>query len=178
MTHPHTSRISPMTVADIPALVEVIDRAYRGDHPGSWTTEAHLVEGPRVTAAQLQELLDDATMEIFVARGWRSPNSVDGCIMLEMHPHTELPEMGLFAVEPSLQGSGVGRALITALEADASRRGFPGLTLNVIETRPELIAWYQRLGFEPTGIRVPFPGFEGQRALADGLHFAQMRRQF
>lgn len=172
----------------------MIDRAYRGNHPGAWTTEVHLVEGPRVTAEQLQDLLDDPTMEIFVARGWRdpaeaaptapagtrrsSPASVDGCIMLEMHPHTELPEMGLFAVEPSLQGRGVGRALIAALEADASRRGFRGVTLNVIDTRPELMAWYERLGFERTGVRTPFPGFEGQRTLAADLHFTEMQRLF
>ena len=64
----------------------------------------------------------------------------------------------MLAVRPALQTGGLGRALIAAAEAEAVtsfRVRFMEMT--VIAKRHELIAWYQRRGYHPTGERRPFP---------------------
>jgi ribosomal protein S18 acetylase RimI-like enzyme len=52
------------------------------------------------------------------------------------------------AVDQAHQRSGVGRALITAVLADASSNGYIAATLTTDRTLPWNAAWYQRLGFE------------------------------
>ena len=52
------------------------------------------------------------------------------------------------AVEPSLQGKGVGRALIAACERWARESGFAELALDTAEPASHLVALYARLGFE------------------------------
>jgi ribosomal protein S18 acetylase RimI-like enzyme len=52
------------------------------------------------------------------------------------------------AVDQAYQRSGVGRALITAVLADAASNGYTVATLTTDRTLPWNAAWYQRLGFE------------------------------
>ena len=64
----------------------------------------------------------------------------------------------MFAVSPGQQGRGVGHRMLDAAE-DLARTewGAGTLQMSVIEQRVELIAWYRRRGYEPTGERRPFP---------------------
>lgn len=66
--------------------------------------------------------------------------------------------LGLLCVDPLLQAGGLGRQLIAAAEQTA-RSDFHArrMTMTVIEQRLELIAYYRRRGYEPTGRRVDFP---------------------
>ncbi|MBB3023338.1 GNAT family N-acetyltransferase [Helcobacillus massiliensis] len=193
-------RIVPAEVSDADAIASMVVRAYRLQLEGSWTTEQGLVEGDRTNAEEVRALIADPTMRLLLARGyrWRAgeearadgaaaesattgarADSIDGCIMLEMHPGHDMPELGLFAVDPSAQGHGIGRALVAALEDEARRRGFPGVVLNILDHRPELQAWYERLGFTATGKRTAFPPALGaNRPLVDGLHFNEMAKRF
>lgn len=52
------------------------------------------------------------------------------------------------AVEPSLQGRGVGTALMAWAEAEARRRGLAAVTVGVRVALPGNIDFYRRLGFE------------------------------
>jgi GNAT superfamily N-acetyltransferase len=54
-----------------------------------------------------------------------------------------------FGVEPSLQGSGVGRSLIAACEAWARDNSFTEIALDTAEQATHLIALYSRLGYTP-----------------------------
>ena len=48
--------ISPAKLNDIPALLNLVNGAYRGDYAkNGWTTEADLLEGVRTDAAALTE---------------------------------------------------------------------------------------------------------------------------
>jgi GNAT superfamily N-acetyltransferase len=79
----------------------------------------------------------------------------------------------MFAVSPCRQGAGIGRALIARAAGVASAWGSVRMEMTVIAQRADLLAWYRRLGFEPTGETRPFPyGDErfGRPRRAD-LHF-------
>lgn len=52
-----------------------------------------------------------------------------------------------FAVEPSLQGHGIGRALLTRAEQWAVAQGLQELALDTAEPAKHLIHLYQRLGY-------------------------------
>jgi GNAT superfamily N-acetyltransferase len=61
------------------------------------------------------------------------------------------------AVEPSLQGKGIGRALIAACERWARESGFAELALDTAEPATHLVALYARLGFAQVDT-VQWPG--------------------
>ena len=54
------------------------------------------------------------------------------------------------AVLPAAQGTGVGRALLAFVDAEAARRGYTELRLYTHEKMHENIALYARLGWEET----------------------------
>ena len=83
------------------------------------------------------------------------------------HP-TELPASehvwhvtGL-AVDPALEGLGVGRAVMEALIELARERGGTRMTLRVFATNPRALRLYERLGFELEGV------FRGEFKLGTG----------
>ena len=53
------------------------------------------------------------------------------------------------AVAPARQRKGVGRMLVSAAEQWLAARGVPKVQLMVRETNEAVVAFYQRLGFEP-----------------------------
>jgi len=54
-------------------------------------------------------------------------------------------------VAPAMRGRGIGTALVEALCAEGSRRGYPAIRLDVVATNLRARALYERLGFEATG---------------------------
>ena len=143
--------------SDVAQIVALVERAYRG--PASrvgWTTEADLLDGQRTDADEVAALIASETTRLLVAE-------LDGRIIASVL--VKAPErpggaayVGMFAVEPALQAGGVGRALLAQLEQRvATELGATRVRMTVITQRSELIAWYQRRGYAPTGEREPFP---------------------
>jgi predicted N-acetyltransferase YhbS len=136
--------------ADVPALHALAQRAYRGDAArGGWTHEADLVEGERIASAELARIVDDRNERLLVASG--DDGALIGCVRVtDEGAGTAL--LGLLAVDPSLQAGGLGRRLIAAAE-DAARTDFGAqvMEMTVISNRAELIAYYERRGYAPTG---------------------------
>ena len=78
------------------------------------------------------------------------PGRLAGCVFCAARPGALY--IGKLAVEPALQGQGIGRALLAAAEAAARARGTPALEL---QTRVELTenhAAFERMGFVRTGV--------------------------
>ena len=80
-----------------------------------------------------------------------------GCCQLESRAGATA-YLGLFAVAPTRQGGGLGRAIV----AEAERRarvewGAERMMMTVIRQRTDLIPWYGRLGYRRTGETQPFP---------------------
>jgi len=141
--------------ADVPALVELVNGAYRGDTSRrGWTTETDLVDGLRIDAAALEAIIAAPDQALLVLR---AQSGLFACVQL-----TELgggvAGLGLFSVRPMLQGNGIGRQLLTAAERYArDRYAAEFVEMTVIAERAELIAWYERRGYAATGETRPFP---------------------
>jgi ribosomal protein S18 acetylase RimI-like enzyme len=141
------------TAADAPALADLINRAYRSaPAQAGWTTEGHLLDGPRIDEATLLELLAAPAAVLLQAE---IAGQLAGCVYLE--PQGQTLYLSMLAVAPEAQAHGLGRHLLAAAEAHARQAGCPRIRMSVLALRPELLAWYERQGYRRTGAREPFP---------------------
>jgi len=88
-------------------------------------------------------------------RLWFDGDQLVGCCQLEFG--VDSAYFGLFAVRPRLQGGGVGSRVLTDAEEQAATHGRARMRMTVIAQRDDLIAWYERRGYERTGDTSPFP---------------------
>ena len=142
------------TAADIPAIEKLVTSAYRGDASrAGWTTEADLLDGQRVDPAGLNEVIDKpGSLVLLAGRGVL----VLACCHIEKQG--EACYFGMFAVDPNLQGAGVGKLVMAEAERVAKDDfGCTRMEMTVISVRDELIAWYERRGYRRTGKYKPFP---------------------
>jgi len=141
-------------LSDATAIAELVNSAYRGETSrAGWTTEADLLDGLRITTPEIATLIkcDDAFVLVGVLR-----DQVVASIVCERLENTA--KFGLIAVKPTLQNKGYGREMIQAAEAITLREWrVAGFFMSVITLRTELIAFYERLGFERSGQFEDFP---------------------
>ena len=142
-------------MADLPALHALVESAYRGDSARrGWTHEADMLGGQRTDEAGLAEVITDPQQHILLAE---QDNALVGCVQLNAKGDGTA-YLGLLAVDPALQASGIGAQLIAACETAARETfGATRMEMTVIDGRTELIAYYQRKGYALTGERRPFP---------------------
>lgn len=142
------------TAGDIPALIRLINSAYRGnDGSVGWTTEADLLDGIRVDAESLQADLELPRSVFLLAER-------DGHVLACAHVSGEngTGNFGMFSVDPAQQGGGIGTMMMQTAEAHAVREwGLAIMQMSVIDVRDDLIAYYERRGYVRTGIKKPFP---------------------
>jgi GNAT superfamily N-acetyltransferase len=162
--------------ADVPALVALINGAYRGDgSQRGWTSEGHLIAGPRTSVEAVRGLIEAPDSAILVVR---AQSGLFACAHLSKKDGDSC-YLGLLTVRPTLQGSGIGRQMLAAAESYArSAFGARILEMTVVNAREELIAWYERRGYTRSGETRPFPYDDSlgvpQR---DDLRFVVLRRQ-
>lgn len=145
--------VSKATVNDVAALNLLVNTAYRGDaSKRGWTTEAHLLDGNRIDEITLTEYL--TAKGVTILKYTDDTNTIKACVYLQ--DKGEELYLGMLSVYPELQAGGIGRLLILEAEKLAIENGIPLITISVISTRTELIAWYIRRGFEHTGEPLPF----------------------
>lgn len=146
--------LTPATPADVPALAALINQAYRGEaSPQAWTTEAHLLDGPRLDEATLHEMLR-APKSLLLKHLDASANLI-GCVYLQRQGSRLY--LGTLAVAPAAQARGVGKQLLAHAHEYARQQGCSHLKATVLSARPELVAWYERHGYARTGGAEPFP---------------------
>lgn len=166
--------IRDAVAADIPALHLLIESAYRGEASrAGWTTEADLLDGQRTDPEDLADILADPKQSLLSA--WRGDEPV-GCVLIADRGEGT-GYFGMLSVSPTLQGGGLGRRLIEAAHRTlAERFGARRVRISVFPQRETLIAWYQRLGYRPTGDTLPFPYGNPRFGLPrrDDLHFVVM----
>ena len=142
------------TVDDIPALVDLVTSAYRGEvSKQGWTTEADFLEGNRIDAGVLRQDIERPRSRVLIAE-------LDDSILACAHVCEEngAGYFGMFSVKPDLQGGGVGKMVMAEAERVVREDwGLPAMRMTVIDIRDELIAWYERRGYCRTGIKKPFP---------------------
>lgn len=142
------------TQADVESVVALVNSAYRGySSMVGWTHEAHLVEGRRLTAAQLEAQLHDDGALLLLAE---TEGMLNGCMMLSRS--AEKIYLGTFAVPPEMQGRGIGRTILQHAEMIAVQQWKAQcIEMVVISQRQELIAYYQRRGYFLSGEVTDFP---------------------
>ncbi|MEU6058916.1 GNAT family N-acetyltransferase [Streptomyces sp. NPDC047097] len=142
------------TEADIPALVALVESAYRGEASrAGWTTEADILQGRRTDPAGIRAVITAPASRLLVVE---RDGALVACCQLEHRG--EAAYFGTFAVRPGLQGGGLGRQVIAEAERLAAADwGARQMQMTVISVREELIAWYERRGYRRTGTMTPFP---------------------
>lgn len=148
-------RISNAALDDVAHIHPVIERAYRGETARQgWTHEADLLTGARTDRETLAALITDPASRLLIA--WEATMPI-GCVNIADRGDG-LAYLGLLCIEPALQGSGLGKQLVAAAEACA-RKDFAAtrIEMTVIDRRVELIAWYRRHGYAPSGETRSFP---------------------
>ncbi len=163
------------TEADIDAIVLLVTRAYRGESSrAGWTTEADLLDGDRIDPEVLRADIGRPRSRVLLALR-------DGALLACAHVADDGGRgyFGMFAVEPTLQGGGIGRAVVAECERIARTEwGLPGMRMTVIDLRGELIAWYERLGYRRNGEHLPFPYGDARFGVPrrDDLRFAVLEK--
>src|SRR5665213_1372705 len=138
---------------DVPELSILVNSAYRGETSKlGWTTEANLLDGTRIDEKTLSGYFNDP--KITILKHVEENGKITGCVYLEVN-HPKL-YVGMFSVSPLLQTKGTGRLLLQAAEDHAKQFNCNVLAITVINTRLELISWYERRGFRATGELLPF----------------------
>ncbi|MBL0334501.1 MAG: GNAT family N-acetyltransferase [Chitinophagaceae bacterium] len=152
--HFSNPQISQATETDIPAICRLLNMAYRGESSRKgWTTEADLIGGDqRTTEPQLAEFMQ-IPGSVFL-KYETVPGQVDGCVNLQLHGNRIY--LGMFSVNPDMQGSGIGKKILKAAEEFAGKLQAVSIYMSVISVRKELIDWYQRQRYADTGERKPF----------------------
>jgi GNAT superfamily N-acetyltransferase len=143
--------------ADVPAVVTLVDSAYRGAGSlAGWTSEAELIDGPRTDAAMVSTLITEPGQHVLLAE---EDGVLQVCCELQEPGTPAGPAyFGMFAVRPSLQRGGYGRIFLAEAERIARDDfGATAMEMTVIRQRAALIAWYERRGYQRTGETRPFP---------------------
>lgn len=165
---------------DMEALEQLLNRCYRQTE--GWTNEADLIGGIRITPEELANTIANPTHYLFVYpktttgnRDGEETGALLGCIAVDIKADHDVNKnvchkkayIGMFAVHPELQGQGVGHQILQAAETFAARhlqteiptphKKSARLTMSILSHRPELLAYYQRRGYELNGNKMPFP---------------------
>jgi GNAT superfamily N-acetyltransferase len=164
--------------ADFPAVVALVESAYRGKESlAGWTSEAGLISGQRTDAAMVSALIAEPSTHVLLAE--EAGDLQVCCELREPGAPGGSGYFGMFAVRPSLQGGGYGRIVLAEAERIARDEfGAARLEMTVIRQRESLIAWYERRGYARTGETRPFP-YGDERfgsPKVSGLEFATLAK--
>lgn len=164
--------------ADAEAIAKLINSAYRGETSrAGWTTEADLIDGLRTTTQEIAALIAQPQLFILVGEYHGALMATICCEhLIEGHQHKA--KLGMISVQPNLQNQGFGKQMILAAEAYAIEIWpLEAFCMTVITARASLIAFYNRLGYLPTGLVKPFP-YESDlwQVKVEGLQFAYFEK--
>eukprot|EP01089_Gocevia_fonbrunei_P000283 TRINITY_DN10295_c0_g1_i1.p1 TRINITY_DN10295_c0_g1~~TRINITY_DN10295_c0_g1_i1.p1 ORF type:complete len:181 (-),score=33.53 TRINITY_DN10295_c0_g1_i1:61-603(-) len=158
---------------DLSGIEYVVNDAYRGTNSKAWTTEGHLVSGPRITISQITDLLAADKNTLYIAEINGKIVGTINVIKLE----ADLYEFGMFSVLQSVQGQGVGKVLLDHAEGHVKQLNGKRIQLHVVHVRNELLEWYKRKGFQDTGVRETFHPHKDEKTKVEGLQFVVLEKK-
>jgi ribosomal protein S18 acetylase RimI-like enzyme len=166
------------TDSDVPAIVRLMNRAYRGaDNSSGWTTEEAYLSGDRITEALLRADMKGKPSASLLKWQNEEGAGITGCVWLEP-VDDDTWYLGSLTVDPRRQNGGLGRTMLAAAEDRVRDRGGKRVRMTVINVREALIAWYLRRGYEKTGKTQPFPYGDDRfgKPLRDDLCFVVLEK--
>ncbi|HTV58878.1 MAG TPA: GNAT family N-acetyltransferase [Verrucomicrobiae bacterium] len=136
------ARIRGAKAEDTGRIIQVVNEAFAVED---------FIDGTRTDEGRFAEMTRKG--KFFVA------NVPDGrivaCIFAELRG--ERGYFGMLAVDPREQGNGLGRLMIEFAEHYCRERGCQWMDISVLTLRPELLPFYQKLGYAETRHEEFFP---------------------
>ena len=145
-------------ISDANNIAQLVNSAYRGESSRKgWTTEADLLEGQRTTTADVAKIIK--RNDAFILLGLLNNEIIATiCCELQVNAGNNTAHFGMIAVNPKLQNKGYGKQIIAAAEALTRREWRAvGFIMTVISIRRDVIAFYEKLGYQRTGEFKDFP---------------------
>ena len=133
---------------DAEEITTAINSAFRG-------AEQFFVEGDRVDAAEVLNFLSSGKFLLA-----ESEDTLLGCVYVEPRyvasnrsaaESQERAYLGLLAVDPAHQQSGLGSMLMDAAEDYCRGLGLRFMDIKVVNLREELVGFYRKRGYVETG---------------------------
>src|SRR5437879_12827060 len=131
-------RIRAATAADVPAIAEIVDQAYR-----HYIARIGKPPGP---------MLDDYAARVSEGAVWVLEEGAVIAAIIVLLPAPNYLLLDNIAVSPTRQGLGLGRRLLAFPEAEALRRGYREIRLYKPATLVENQRLYVIIGYEETGL--------------------------
>lgn len=119
------------------AITDVINAAFR-------QAESFFIERDRIDLEKVQSLLLSGEFLVSGADG-----AITGCVYVEMKDDRSY--LGLLAVDPKVQKSGLGSKLMSAAEEHCRKAGSRFMDIQIVNLRKELPDFYHRRGYLETG---------------------------
>ena len=148
------------TAADRPRLIPLINAAFSIEE---------FLDGTRTDEERLSEAMEKG--EVLMAEDAES--RLLGSIYMERRG--KLGYLGMLAVDPAMQGRGLGRKLMEAAEEQFRAEGMKAVEIIVLNLRTELPPLYRKFGYEVTGTL----DFKPSRPLKPGVecHGVTMKKK-
>ena len=124
-------------LAEAKAITDVINAAFR-------KAESFFIERDRIDVEHVQALMSKGEFLVSEEDG-----AINACVYLEMRGDRSY--LGLLAVDPAAQGSGLGSRLMTGAEEHCRKRGSRHMDIQIVNLRKELPEFYHRRGYVDTG---------------------------
>ena len=149
-------RIAEMSEAN--AVMGVINAAFR-------QAEGFFIEGDRIDLEKVQS--NFRAGEFLVSE---EDGVITGCVYVEMQGDRSY--LGLLAVDPAAQNSGLGSKLMAAAEDHCRKAGSQFMDILMVNLRKELPDFYHRRGYVEAGTAPFTPGLSPKLP----CHFVKMSK--
>ena len=131
-----TLRFRVASPADVEALARVINGAFRVEQP--------FIEGDRINPDGVRAYMEKGKFLLA-----EDAAGLAGCVYVELRG--DRGYLGLLGVDPSHQGTGLGRKLMAAAQDFFRQAGCVAVDLRVVSARTSLPSFYRHLGYLETG---------------------------
>ncbi|RSM10864.1 hypothetical protein CEP52_003344 [Fusarium oligoseptatum] len=165
------------TPDDAPQLQQLIQAAFRAeDSRKDWVGDAELAANFCISVDEVLPKITSPDSEMIMA--FDDNGALAGTVGV-FHRNDDLARLFYLAVDQTLHRGGIGRQVLEYAEGYCQRTwGVKKLGLDALTLRKELISWYMRRGYVPTGEITPFPVDKlNGRALPEGLGFVEMEKE-
>ena len=125
------------TERDAVAIARLVNAAF--------LAEKFFIERDRTSPATVRELLTKGNFLLA-----EDASSLAGCVYYELRG--ERGYFGMLSVDPSCQGTGVGRLLVSTAEKVFKDAGCKYSDMKIVNVREELYALYRRWGYAEAGV--------------------------
>ena len=142
---------------DIPAITKLVNAAFG--------VERFFIDADRTNQDEIAAYLKKGEFLLYEEDG-----RLIACAYVELRG--ERGYLGMLSIDTARQGQGLGVKMSAAAEAHARAADCREMELLIVNVRPELPPFYQRLGYRETGTE-PFPPKVGMKL---PCHFIRMAK--